>query len=255
MTHIMQRRDTAATWTSVNPVLYDGESGHESDTGREKMGDGVTAWTALPYKYGVDSVAGKTGEVDLVVADVAGAIGADSPVFTGNPTAPTPNPADNDTTIATTAFVKSLGYVNADDMADAIADAVAAAVDATKLALYPIGSLYIAEHATDPGTFIGGTWEQYAEARTLVGRDPGGDTDFDTAGETGGVKEVTLTADQSGLPEGLIVQQLNGGPLYFNVGSDADPTHRATYIGPANATDPHTNLPPYIVVNIWRRTS
>ncbi len=35
----------------------------------------------------------------------------DSPVFTGNPTAPTPLTADNDTSLATTAFVKAQGYV------------------------------------------------------------------------------------------------------------------------------------------------
>ena len=33
-----------------------------------------------------------------------------SPTFTGNPTAPTPATADNDTSIATTAFVKAQGY-------------------------------------------------------------------------------------------------------------------------------------------------
>ena len=33
-----------------------------------------------------------------------------SPVFTGNPTAPTPATGDNDTSIATTAFVKAQGY-------------------------------------------------------------------------------------------------------------------------------------------------
>lgn len=36
-----------------------------------------------------------------------------SPVFTGNPTAPTPATADNDTSIATTAFVKAQGYLTA----------------------------------------------------------------------------------------------------------------------------------------------
>lgn len=43
------RRDTAATWTSVNPVLADGELAIETDTDRIKFGDGVTAWTSLPY--------------------------------------------------------------------------------------------------------------------------------------------------------------------------------------------------------------
>jgi len=34
-----------------------------------------------------------------------------SPVFTGNPTAPTPDTSDNDTTVATTAFVKNQNYI------------------------------------------------------------------------------------------------------------------------------------------------
>ncbi len=107
MTHIQQRRDEAAIWTSENPTLFDGEAGHESDTGREKIGDGATAWNALPYKFGVDSVAGKTGEVELDIADVTGAAPQVSPAFTGTPTAPTPPTADDDTSIATTAYVKA----------------------------------------------------------------------------------------------------------------------------------------------------
>jgi hypothetical protein len=110
MTHIQQRRDQAAVWTAENPVLFDGEMGHESDTGRSKLGDGATAWNSLPYKSDVDSVAGKTGAVTLVVADVSGAAPLASPALTGNPTAPTPMTADNDTSIATTAFVKAQAY-------------------------------------------------------------------------------------------------------------------------------------------------
>lgn len=41
--------DTAANWTSNNPTLGVGELGVESDTGRMKVGDGATAWTALDY--------------------------------------------------------------------------------------------------------------------------------------------------------------------------------------------------------------
>jgi len=48
-TRIRLRRDTSATWTSVNPVLLDGEPGYELDTGKIKFGDGVTAWNGLAY--------------------------------------------------------------------------------------------------------------------------------------------------------------------------------------------------------------
>lgn len=49
-TIIQLRRDTAANWTANNPTLADGEQGYETDTGKEKIGDGSTAWNALSYK-------------------------------------------------------------------------------------------------------------------------------------------------------------------------------------------------------------
>lgn len=48
---IQWRRDTAANWTSVNPILSDGMPGYEKGTGKLKIGDGVTAWNALPYSF------------------------------------------------------------------------------------------------------------------------------------------------------------------------------------------------------------
>jgi len=46
---IKLRRGTAADWTSANPVLAQGEPGLETDTGKTKMGNGSSVWTALPY--------------------------------------------------------------------------------------------------------------------------------------------------------------------------------------------------------------
>jgi hypothetical protein len=48
-TLLQMRRGTAATWTSTNPTLGAGEWGYETDTGRAKVGDGVTVWTSLKY--------------------------------------------------------------------------------------------------------------------------------------------------------------------------------------------------------------
>jgi hypothetical protein len=107
VTHIEQRYGPAAEWTAQNPILHIGEAGHESDTGKWKLGDGVTAWNALPYKMGVDTVAGRTGDVVLTVDDVADAVGVASPAFTGNPTAPTRATSDNSVSIATTAMTRT----------------------------------------------------------------------------------------------------------------------------------------------------
>lgn len=48
---IRLRRDTAANWTSVDPVLAAGEIGLETDTALIKIGDGSTAWSSLAYLY------------------------------------------------------------------------------------------------------------------------------------------------------------------------------------------------------------
>jgi hypothetical protein len=51
MTQIQLRRASAASWTSVNPILALGEMGIETDTKRLKVGDGVSQWSALTYFF------------------------------------------------------------------------------------------------------------------------------------------------------------------------------------------------------------
>lgn len=58
MAKIKFRRDTAATWTEVNPVLAQGEPGFEHNTGRLKIGDGVTEWDSLAYSGGTGGTGG-----------------------------------------------------------------------------------------------------------------------------------------------------------------------------------------------------
>ena len=67
MTTILSRRGSAAAWTSANSVLANGERGLETDTGKEKIGNGSTAWNALGYT--LDSVV-KTSDIDGVTLGV-----------------------------------------------------------------------------------------------------------------------------------------------------------------------------------------
>lgn len=46
---IKLRSDTAANWTSTNPILADGELGYDKTNKWFKTGDGVTAWVSLQY--------------------------------------------------------------------------------------------------------------------------------------------------------------------------------------------------------------
>jgi hypothetical protein len=48
-TKIQIRRDTSENWNSLNPTLSLGELGYETNTGKFKIGNGSSAWTALDY--------------------------------------------------------------------------------------------------------------------------------------------------------------------------------------------------------------
>jgi len=59
------RRDTASNLTSADETYALGEPVFESDTNKMKIGDGVTAWTSLPY------ITGSSGNGSLVLNYVA----------------------------------------------------------------------------------------------------------------------------------------------------------------------------------------
>lgn len=63
---IQLRGDTAANWTSVNPVLAAREFGLETDTRKFKIGDGSTAWASLPYGA---VTSGSTSDLSQTVSD------------------------------------------------------------------------------------------------------------------------------------------------------------------------------------------
>lgn len=71
-TQIQIRRDTAANWASINPILAEGEQGLEKDTGKIKIGDGINLWQNLNYlneggTWG--SITGTlTNQTDLITA-------------------------------------------------------------------------------------------------------------------------------------------------------------------------------------------
>ena len=104
------------------------------------------------------------------------------------------------------------------------------------------------------------------KGKVPVGRDSG-DTSFDTLGETGGAKTVTLTSAQSGLPshthdveyaENGKYPVLNGGGSHYNLtwgtSGNSSPELRAKSNTAQNASQAHNNLQPYIVLNYIIKT-
>ena len=133
---------------------------------------------------------------------------------------------------------------------------------ALKDALYPVGSIYTnATDSNNPATLIGfGTWVAFGAGKVPVGIDSG-DTDFDTAEETGGAKTHTLTETE--IPSHNHDTISTGE--YFKSDASAGPTGSNAYTtqinggskitGSSGGDQAHNNLQPYIVVYMWKRTA
>lgn len=162
------------------------------------------------------------------------------------------------------------GGVSTAKLADSAVTAIKIASDALTAA-YPVGSIYMnASDATNPATLLGfGTWVAFGAGKVPVGIDAG-DTDFDTAEETGGAKTHTLDLDEmpshrhGGIePSGGTGANSNGFDV-DNPTSGDEPTKVekfTTYTGgdttdgTQGTTQAHNNLQPYIVVYMWKRTA
>lgn len=131
----------------------------------------------------------------------------------------------------------------------------------------PIGSLYFSTSNTNPSTFFGGTWERYGKGRTVVSIDEN-QTEFNTAGKTGGSKTHTLSSDE--IPSHSHRFKRNGGftnGVMIDTGRTGQWGSAIVQVGSGNYTAQpnqieieatgggkgHNNLQPYICVYIWRR--
>lgn len=78
-TRIKLRRDTAANWTTNNPILSLAEPGVETNTNKMKIGNGTSAWNDLQYIDGADVTRLKAGFITSVgyIPEVANGEGDD----------------------------------------------------------------------------------------------------------------------------------------------------------------------------------
>ena len=120
---------------------------------------------------------------------------------------------------------------------------------------FPIGSIYISTYNINPSESLGGVWEQIKDRFLLSS----GDTYH--IGDTGGeathkltVDEIpshnhrqTVTASRSG--SGSTYVSWNANNLFGNRDTGARNTLNT---GGGQA---HNNMPPYIVVSVWKRIS
>jgi hypothetical protein len=112
------RRGTAVEWANSDPqpggeVLRLGEPGYEKDTGKLKIGDGVTSWNSLPYLQSENSL-----DVILQPEDVQDVIGADGFLVPGNGISIVYDDNNNNLTISTNGVSLEGHTHTADDITD-----------------------------------------------------------------------------------------------------------------------------------------
>lgn len=130
-------------------------------------------------------------------------------------------------------------------------------------AMYPVGSVYITADKNNPGNFIGGTWEQFGQGRTLIGEGTGNDGSTSmsfAANTTGG--EYAHTLSLSEIPSHnhkVPAQEDSSASLHgynhlktYSVNEEGNYWYTTTSIEGGN--NPHNNIQPYLVVFFWRRT-
>ena len=125
--------------------------------------------------------------------------------------------------------------------------------------IYPVGSIYMSVNNTDPGTLFGGTWEAWGTGRVPVGVDSG-DSDFSTAGKTGGEKHHVLSIDEMPNHSHLVNSYRSGQTDTEISGYNATIqwSYRGTDSGNTNSQGSgiaHNNLQPYITCYMWKRTA
>ena len=132
--------------------------------------------------------------------------------------------------------------------------------------VYPVGAIYMSVSSTSPEILFGGTWEQIQNRFLLAAGSSY------TAGNTGGEAAHTLTeleiprhthalrANTSwGESEALAPwAQYFGSNILYDVGASGGTitsSYYAEVAQPVGSGAAHNNMPPYLVVYMWKRTA
>lgn len=122
-------------------------------------------------------------------------------------------------------------------------------------AIYPVGSIYMSVNSTSPATLFGGTWVQLKD-RFLLGA---GSTY--TNGATGGEATHKLTVNE--MPSHT--HEIQGGGVKLSLVSGNTGYYRLQFATGGGVQQvlnlntggdgAHNNMPPYLVVYMWKRTA
>lgn len=121
---------------------------------------------------------------------------------------------------------------------------------------YPVGSIYMSLNDTDPRYIFGGMWERLEAGRFLISADIASTTSTYIAGNTGGEATHLLTVDE--IPSHFHTSYgwaavADGSGDYVTFGATDNPTTQSKNTRTTGGSQPHNNIPPYLVVYMWKR--
>ena len=139
--------------------------------------------------------------------------------------------------------------------------------------IYPVGSIYLSVNSTNPATLFGGTWERISDTFLIAAG-----TTY-AAGTTGGEATHTLIANELPHLEGAAqsgyvwaesnteVTSTGASGIFSMSGTNEEYTYPTAWANNVGARRPgmlsisfgnnqsHNNIPPYLAVYIWKRTT
>lgn len=135
---------------------------------------------------------------------------------------------------------------------DALNALVLSSTGSVAQTIYPVGSIYTSTLETNPSVILGfGTWVVFGPGKVLVGIDST-DTDFDAIEETGGSKVTSKDGWGSTQTAGKLPTPTVDGRLI--TGSGLSELVEGLE-GIAEADTDLSNVQPYIVISMWKRTA
>ena len=155
-------------------------------------------------------------------------------------------------------YTKPSSGIPASDLASAVQTSLGKADTAVQPSalldlIYPVGFIYMSVNNTSPATLFGGTWTQLKD-RFLLGA---GDTYSN--GATGGEASHTLTVNEMPSHDHSITTtyQTTGTPSASSTSVQGTNNYLAAYSATQarGGGQAHNNMPPYLVVYMWKRTS
>ena len=152
------------------------------------------------------------------------------------------------------AVLDESGWVYYRTPPELLADLGADTVDQILGLVYPVGSIYMSINNVSPATLFGGKWVQI-KGRFLLGA-----SDVYKANTTGGEATHALTTDEMPNHQHSIWFPNSGGEQSAEIGYP-EAGSKNTYYAEASKTAgagggaAHNNMPPYLVVYMWRRLS